>query len=83
MEKAVWVKLDRCVDTSQTCWIENECVGIDQDIRVTRGPITLKRGVARLLLYVENRSLYETMNVKKGMFVGQAILMDIMESKSL
>jgi hypothetical protein len=62
--KALWVKLDRSVEISQTCWIENECLGVDQDIRVTRGPFTLKGGVARLLLYVENRNLYKTIEVK-------------------
>src|ERR1700733_13181254 len=53
----------------------------NQDIRVTRGPCTLKGGVSSLTLYVENRNLYKTMDVKKGMLLGQLILTDIQDSK--
>jgi hypothetical protein len=80
MKRAVPVLLSRVLDSNQTCWVENECLGTDQDVRVTRGPITLKGGVARLNLYVENRHMYQPKEVKKGMLVGQLVLTDIVDS---
>jgi hypothetical protein len=39
-------------------WIENETDGVDTDLRVTRGPYTL-RNEGPFWLFLENRTIYD------------------------
>jgi hypothetical protein len=49
-------------------WIENELDGVDSDLRVTRGPYTL-RNEGPYWLFLENRTIYDH-TVPKDTLIG-------------
>jgi hypothetical protein len=64
-------------------WVDDEWLGEDQDIRLTRGPITVKAGTSSIRVYAENHHLYEEKTVKKGSLVGRILITKIVDHESV